>query len=177
MGKSIVVAGFAAAALALASCASQSGSAANEKWAAEVFARMRTLEGDWTQTPESPMKAETGIRYHVVGGGSAVVQTLFPGAPHEMVSVFHMDRGALVGTHYCAAGNQPSYRAEPTSDPNQVRWVFVGLSNGDPAVDMHMHEGLTTFVDADHVRESWQGWDKGAASPDHLAEFDSVRAK
>lgn len=163
-----------AALFASAGCASKGGSDADGVWAAETFARIRGLAGTWSATETSMLKDP--VRYHVIGNGSAVLETLFPGTPHEMATVYHMDGGALVATHYCAAGNQPRYRAEPTSDPNQVRWAFVSLSNGDPSKDMHMHEGLTTFAASDRLHQQWQGWSEGRADPEHLAVIDLVRS-
>jgi hypothetical protein len=42
------------------------------------------------------------VEYRVTGAGSAVVETLFPGTPHEMVTVYHARKGVLCMTHYCA---------------------------------------------------------------------------
>ena len=77
----------------------------------------------------------------VTAGGSAVQETLFPGQPMEMVSVYHLDKGDLVMTHYCVLGNQPRMKADPKSPANQIHWVFAGGTNLDPAKDTHMHGG------------------------------------
>ena len=81
----------------------------------------------------------------VTAGGSAVHETHFPGQPMEMVSVYHLDKGDLVMTHYCVLGNQPRMKADPKSPANQIKWVFAGGTNLDPAKDTHMH-GATRHV-------------------------------
>ena len=70
-------------------------------------------------------------------------------------------------THYCVLGNQPRMKADPKSPPNQIRFVFAGGTNLDPAKDMHMHEGTLTFVDDDHIEFAGVAWDGGkpAAGP------------
>ena len=46
------------------------------------------------------------IVYSVIAAGSAVHEHMFPGGPHEMVTVYHLDGPDLLLTHYCAAGNK-----------------------------------------------------------------------
>jgi hypothetical protein len=115
--------------------------------------------------------------YKVTAAGSVVHETLFPGAPHEMVTVYHLDRGSLVLTHYCAAGNQPLMKADPNSPPNRIDFKFAGGTNLDPAKDMHMHEGSITFVDDDHIEWKWIGYQNGKPSADHQMATKLVRKK
>ena len=57
-------------------------------------------------------KGDLVARYAVTAAGSAVVETVFPGTEHEMVTVYHADGSDLVLTHYCMEGNQPRMRAK-----------------------------------------------------------------
>src|SRR5262245_15411499 len=68
----------------------------------------------------------------VTAGGSAVHETLFPGQPHEMVSIYTVEGSDLVMTHYCVLGNQPRIKADPKSPANQIVWRFAGGANLDP---------------------------------------------
>src|SRR4051812_24656118 len=44
--------------------------------------------------------------YEVTSGGSAILERLFAGTDHEMVSVYHSDGTSGVSmTHYCMLGN------------------------------------------------------------------------
>src|SRR5262245_1647364 len=68
--------------------------------------RFKALEGEWVAA-ESGEMAHAGdlmARYHVTAAGSAVVEEVFPGTPHEMVTVYHLDGKELVLTHYCMNG-------------------------------------------------------------------------
>ena len=65
------------------------GDEAPEGGASAAFARLKALEGEWTGTGghRGEAKDPTTVLYKVTGAGSAVVETLFPGTPHEMVTV------------------------------------------------------------------------------------------
>ena len=113
----------------------------------------------------------------VTAGGSAVHETIFPGQPMEMVSVYHLDRGDLVMTHYCVLGNQPRMKADPKSPANQICFKFAGGSNLDPARDKHVHEGTITFVDDDHVEWSGVCWEGGKPVEGAECKMKLVRKK
>jgi hypothetical protein len=100
-------------------------------------------------------KGDLVARYRVTAGGSAVVEELFPGTPHEMSTVYHRDGPDLVLTHYCMSGNQPRMRARP-GEGATVAFAFDGGTNLDPARDRHMHEATFTFVSRDEVRTEWR---------------------
>jgi hypothetical protein len=81
-----------------------------------AFDRFRALAGEWVAAEDSEMvkKGDLVARYEVTSGGSAVIETVFPGTPHEMVTVYHADGEDVVLTHYCL-GNQPRMRARGSS--------------------------------------------------------------
>jgi len=143
------------------------GTAATQGPSVAMFERIKQLEGTWTGTSEEVGDAAMPpmtVVYHVVAAGSAVVETLFPGTEHEMVTVYHRDGDSLMLTHYCTAGNQPRMRAVPGEDPNTVTFAFDGGTNLDPARDMHMHDLRLTFVDANTLRAEWTSWKEGKAA-------------
>src|SRR3989304_768334 len=70
-------------------------------------------------------------------GGSAILETLFPGTPHEMVSVYYDDGGKLGMTHYCMLGNQPQMTLKK-ADGNRIDLVFVSGGNIDPKQSPNM---------------------------------------
>lgn len=137
---------------------------------------IKALAGDWVAAdrasdPTAPI--QTSLR--VTAGGSAVLETLFPGTEHEMLTVYHADGEALVLTHYCVLGNQPHYRARAGEAEHQLVFECQGGCNIRTADDAHMHEGSLTIVDADHIRTRWQMYENGAAS--HTVEIDLVRVR
>ena len=118
--------------------------------------RFKALAGEWVAA-ESGEMAHAGdlvARYHVTAAGSVVVEEVFPGTPHEMVTVYHLDGKDLVLTHYCMNGNQPRMRAK-SSDGTRVVFEFDGGTNIDPRRDRHMHSATFEFVGQDELRSAW----------------------
>src|SRR6266478_5998855 len=125
--------------------------------------KMKKLAGTWLAADKDG-KATDQIAsiIKVTAGGSAVHETLFPGQPHEMISVDTVDGADLIMTHYCVLGNQPRMKADPKSPANQIVWRFAGGANLDPKKDKHMHEATLTIVDDDRLEVNGIGWENGA---------------
>ena len=138
------------------------GEKAAKSPAAVQLERLKALAGTWVAADKDGKPTDQVVSViKVTAAGSAVQETLFPGQPHEMVSIYHLDKGDLVMTHYCALGNQPRMKADPQSPANQIRFQFAGGTNLDPAKDTHMHEATITFEDEDHLEWSGVAWDGG----------------
>jgi hypothetical protein len=118
--------------------------------------RLKALAGEWVSAEDGDMvkKGDLVSRYAVTASGSAVVETLFPGSPHEMVTVYHADGSDLVLTHYCMEGNQPRMRAR-TPAGSRLDFAWDGGTNIDPAHDRHMHSATVELVSADEIRSEW----------------------
>lgn len=128
---------------------------------AAALEKLKALAGDWVEVdPKMGEKGAVAVMYRVTGAGSAVVSTLAPGTPHEMVSVYHRDGSDLVMTHYCAAQNQPRFRAKSVP-ANVVAMEFDGGTNVDPAKDVHIHAVKVELLGPDEIRETWTGWKGG----------------
>jgi len=140
--------------------------------------KLKALAGTWVEADKDGKPTEKVVSIvKVTAGGSAIHETIFPGQPMEMVSVYHFDKGDVLMTHYCMLGNQPRMKADPNSPPNQIRWKFVGGTNLDPAKDTHMHSATVTFVDDDHIEIEGEAWDGGKASAEHCGMMKLVRKK
>ncbi|MEE9214278.1 MAG: hypothetical protein V3U54_05695, partial [Thermodesulfobacteriota bacterium] len=73
------------------------------------YEKMKTLAGTWEGTSSMGEEGEkVTVKYEMTSADSAIVETLFPGTPHEMVSVYYDDNGKLSMTHYCMIKNQPN---------------------------------------------------------------------
>ena len=142
------------------------------------FEKLKTLVGTWVVADKDgkPTEEVTSV-IKVTAGGSAVHETLFPGQPHEMVSVYTVDGADLVMTHYCMLGNQPRMKADPKSASNQIVFKFAGGSNLDPKKDKHMHSATLTIVDADHIEVEGEAWDNGAPAKEMCGTMKLVRKK
>ena len=136
------------------------------------FDKMKALAGDWTT---SGGDGSVSHSYRVTAAGTAVVETMLPGTPHEMVTVYSIDKGDVVLTHYCAEGNQPHMKAARGGGADAIDFKFDGGGNINSAKDGHMHEASFAFVDADHIKTTWQYYKDG--KPGEKAEFDLVRKK
>jgi len=134
--------------------------------------QMKKLAGEWLIVGEDGKPTEdVGVTYRVTSAGSAVIETIFPGADHEMITMYYLDGDDLVLTHYCALGNQPHMKADPKSAEGTISFRFVGGANIDPAKDTHMHDALFTFVDDDHLKSVWTLWAGGQAKNAHAFSF------
>jgi hypothetical protein len=121
--------------------------------------KFKDLAGEWAGKENKGGK-EVRVRYQVTAGGSAVVETLFPGSEHEMVTVIHPDGDDLLLTHYCMLGNQPQMRASKT-DGNKVDFKFVRATNLKSDKDAHMHAVTYTFIDRDTLQSEWVHYSGG----------------
>jgi hypothetical protein len=120
------------------------------------FERFKALAGDWVAAEDGEMarKGDLVARYAVTAAGSAVVETVFPGSPHEMVTVYHADGSDLVLTHYCMEGNQPRMRAR-NAGGSRFQFAFDGGTNIDPNRDRHMNSATLELLGADEIRSEW----------------------
>jgi hypothetical protein len=125
--------------------------------------QFKQLAGEWVGKEISNGKdgEDVHVKYQVTSGGSAVIETLFPGTAHEMVTVIHQDGDDLALTHYCAVGNQPHMKAPGNGEGNTVAFKFTGASNMKSDKAMHMHDATFTFVDKDTLKTEWTSYDHG----------------
>ena len=124
--------------------------------AASSLDRFKGLAGEWLAAEDSEMakKGDLVARYSVTAGGSAVVETVFPGSAHEMTTVYHAEGPDVVLTHYCVEGNQPRMRAKDTQAA-RVQFSYDGGTNIDPKRDRHMHSAWLEFLGKDELRSEW----------------------
>jgi hypothetical protein len=143
-----------------------------------AFETMKKLAGTWLAADRDGKPTDQVVSIiKVTAGGSAVHETLFPGQPQEMVSVYTVDGPDLVMTHYCVLGNQPRLKADPKSPTGQIDFQFAGGSNLDPTKDKHMHSATLTIVDDDHIEVAGVGWQGGAPAKDMCCGLKLVRKK
>lgn len=126
------------------------------KAASPAFERFKALAGEWVAAEDGEMskKGDLVARYAVTAGGSAVVETVFPGSPYEMVTVYHADGPDLVLTHYCMEGNQPRMRARAAGG-SRFDFEFDGGTNIDPRRDRHMNSATVELLGQDEIRTVW----------------------
>jgi hypothetical protein len=142
------------------------------------FEKMKSLVGTWVAADESGKATDQVIsEIKLTAGGSAIHETLFPGQPQEMLSVYTADGPDVVLTHYCVLGNQPQMKASTKSFQNTLNFEFVGGANLDPAKDQHMHGAVLTFLDDDHIQVDGTGWADGKPTQAMCHGMKLVRKK
>ncbi len=145
------------------------------KKAGPTLDTLKSLAGNWVRAGENGQPTDQVVStFRVTAAGSAVMEVLFPGSDHEMVTVYYQDGDDLLLTHYCAAGNQPRMKCRGGSDPRHMVFDFVDATNMRSPQDDHMHAGTITIVDPDHLQTQWQGFSQG--KPSDVVTFDLVRS-
>jgi hypothetical protein len=140
--------------------------------------KMKTLVGTWVAADENGKATDQVVSViKLTAGGSAIQETLFPGQPHEMISMYTVDGPDLVLTHYCVLGNQPRMKASPKADDDKLKFEFIGGENLDVKKDKHMHGATLTIVDADHIQIDGIGWDKGEPTKEMCCGMKLLRQK
>jgi len=150
----------------------QSPPAAGPPPAPAPLERFKAMKGSWDADIDGDGKPDMTVDYRIVGTGSAVVETIFGGTDHEMVTVYHMNGKELMCTHYCAAGNQPRLVATKV-EKESVAFEMKDITNlADPKA-MHMNAATFTFNADGTVRSVWRSTADG--KPGHVAEFAMKR--
>ena len=156
---------FVCLALFAASCASATPSRPSADDSAH-FEKLKSLAGAWTQTGQTDAPRGAKVTFRVTAGGAAIEQVDFAGTAHEMVTLYTLDRGRLVLTHYCVLGNQPRMELKSV-EGDTMEFDLTSLGNGDPSEDAHMHHAKITLVDATHLTSAWTMWENGRAGDTH----------
>ena len=142
------------------------GAATNSNTAAVKgpdFEALKKMAGQWQMDdPKGEMNGT--VKYEVTSAGSAVVETMMAGTPHEMVTIYTRDGDNVAVTHYCAMGNQPHLMSKPATAANQLHFDFVSGGNMKSVKEPHMHSLKFTFLDANHVKQEWQSYANGKPS-------------
>jgi len=166
----------AMAALAVAATADEKAER-KEKAKAAPLDLVKRLAGDWTgkAAMHGAEEHDANVTYRVTSGGSAVVETLFPGTEHEMVTMYHEDGPDLVLTHYCMLRNQPRMKAKANGAANKLVFQFAGGANLKADKDMHMHDMTLEVLSDDHIKATWTMYKDGKEAD--KTTFDLKRKK
>ena len=138
------------------------------------FERLKELAGVWEGTANMLKEGEKlRVEYRVSSGGSSIVETHFPGTPHEMVSVYFDNNGKLTMTHYCALRNQPRMKLQK-ADAHSLFFMFAGGTNIDSKRDAYMRSLTIAFVDKNRIIEKWTLFKEGKEQETSVFELTRV---
>jgi hypothetical protein len=165
------------------SCCVDSGDAADPtpspKPSHPAFEKLKKLEGRWSGSATWDQRGKKSgvdfnITYRTTSGGKAIMETMFAGAPGEMVTMYFLEGDDLVLVHYCCAGNQPKMKLETPRDSNLLSFRCLGGTNMTEQ-DSHMHWARLELVDVDHLKGSWNSMKGGMV--EWVAAAELVRQK
>ncbi len=128
--------------------------AAKPAGANAAFEKLKALAGDHTPAMMTADGDRTKVDYRVTANGTAVIETMFRGEPHEMVTVYSLDNDSIAATHYCSGGNQPRMKLNTEkSNANELVFDFVSIT-GKVAEAGHIKAVRFRFDDK-KVEEIW----------------------
>lgn len=113
------------------------------------FEFLKKLEGTWVGSPPQEGSPSGVIEFRLTAGGTAIEEREFVGTPMEMVTLYHMDGGNLVATHYCMLGNQPHLTAAKEVVDDRLSFSCNGKPGNTSSHDeAHVH-GWSIRLDGD----------------------------
>jgi hypothetical protein len=130
----------------------------------QQFDTLKQLVGTWEGKTDMGGEQKTmQVVYELTSGGTAIIETMMPGTPNEMVSVYHEDGKSLAMTHYCALGNQPHMKLKQADDKSLSFEMDKqqGITSSDEA---HMHALTLTLKDKNTLQQDWAHYEKGKAT-------------
>jgi hypothetical protein len=128
-----------------------------ESDAHQSFAMLKGMEGNWAGKNQQGQPVQ--VTFQDTAGGSALMSEIHGHGPEDMITMFHMDNGRLIMTHYCGAGNQPRMKII-AADAKSVSFEFFDGTNIGPG-DGHMQRVTFSEPDSDHHTEEWIFIDHG----------------
>lgn len=140
------------------------------------FEKMKELVGVWEGKTDMG-KGMEAVRatYELTSAGNAIIERLFVGLPHEMVTVYYDYDGRLTMTHYCSLGNQPRMELRNPGE-NTLVFVLSEKSHGLSSVnETHMHALKISLDDKDGMTHTWSLYEKGEKKSDTVIKL--VRTK
>jgi hypothetical protein len=144
--------------------------------------RIKALAGKWTSTTSMFGKKDEQVftEYAITAGGSTVVETIFPGTPNEMVSVYYDDdKGRLAMTHYCMMRNRPHFSLHE-SDKDTIKMDVTKVEGLKSKDDPSMGAITIHFEDKDHFTSTCESrgktdGDKGPMTMRYTRVKEAVR--
>ena len=141
----------------------------------KIMERLKSLEGDWMAIDEQgEVTEQVGARFRLTASGSALQELMFPGTPHEMLNVYHMDGERVLMTHYCSAGSQPRLEVVPAEKDDGLLLKFESITNLESPTAHFMHHAEYQWEGENRLTTYWYGSSEGEVQGD-AAVFRLVR--
>ncbi len=143
---------------------------------AAAFERLKGLVGVWEVTEPKGKKAT--VRYELTAGGSALYEHYSDnsmGAGNEMITMYPIDAGRLLLTHYCMAGNQPRMqlkRFDPAT--GELDFDFLDATGLKDENAGHMRRAQFRILDKNRYTSRWEFVENGKPTFDEKQELTRV---
>ncbi len=139
------------------------------------FDQLKQLVGRWDgKTTMNGQEQAIKVTYELTSGGTAIIERLFAGMPHEMVTVYHVNKKKVALTHYCSLGNQPTMVLK-SADAKTLSFEMKGMGSLASPKEPHMHAVSITLDNPNQVTEEWTSFENGKKKEAH--SFVLTRAK
>ena len=123
--------------------------------------QFKPLVGSWKGT--DPQGKPLTLSYKMVSEDKTLMESLGIGGIEEsMITMYHLDNGGVMATHYCSMGNQPRMRLDrKKSNDHTFSFVFQDATNLKSKKDPHINGLTITVKDKDHIFQEWSMIKKG----------------
>jgi hypothetical protein len=140
--------------------------------AGAAFARLKTLVGQWEATTSS---GKVHLSYELVSGETALLERESSETMPSMVTLYYVDGGRLLLTHYCMVGNQPRMQAKAfNSGTGELDFQFLDATNLATPGAGHMHNAKIRIVDDSHLVSEWQFYENGKPKFSETAQYTRI---
>jgi hypothetical protein len=135
-----------------------------------ALAKIRALEGKWVGTKSEPGSPPVTTEFRPTANGTAVIETMMAGQPHEMINLYTASGDTIIVTHYCAMGVQPRMKLSNPGDAKEMKFEFVDGGNIKSRDEGHM-DSLTLSVDGDKLTQNWSYFADGKITGNTVFEL------
>jgi len=119
---------------------------------AAAFARLKALAGTWEATDKATGRTST-FTYEMTGRGTTLIESA-----GGMMTAYHLDKGTLVLTHFCGAGNQPRMRIKSVADAGRrISFEMYDITNLATPESYYSSSLDVVFLGDDRVELAYGG--------------------
>jgi len=164
--------GLVAALIAVCAPSQAKGPTNSQRNDAHIFEKFKALAGTFVEVEVEGRPAI--IEYRLISRGTALTETwIMPAGQYgangkRELTVFHMDNGVLVATHYCAAGIHPSMILDPESPSGEYNFTARNIANLSSSDQSHNSGFGYTFESDDTVYRSEEWTVSGKKQLSHM---------
>src|SRR2546425_11502346 len=128
--------------------------------AQKTFEKLKALSGTWEgkvtmdmPVPEAAEHSVMRVTLRTTSRGNAVMHEMTAAGPDHPITMFYLDEGRLLLTHYCDAGKRPRMEGKLSPDGKTLGFNFLDVAS------RHLREQMPhakfTFIDTNHPTEEW----------------------